>query len=79
MASEKSTEMLSDALKSRRRLYVEGRKLMREVAIAQQRLSEIDREEERLSEVIDQCGGIIAAAHAGSPEEQPARLPGEQT
>jgi hypothetical protein len=71
MGSENSIAKLSAAVRARRRLFVEGKKLHRGIQIAKARLVEIDEEEEILTAAIDEHGAAVAAASA-EPKEKPS-------
>jgi hypothetical protein len=64
-----ASKNLNAAIRARRRLFEEGRKLHRGIQVAKERLAEIDEEEEILSAAIEVEGGKVAAAHAEPPEE----------
>jgi hypothetical protein len=72
VASQDSARKLASAIGDRQRLYEEGVKLNRAIAVAQARLVEIDEEEEIHATAINAAGDVIAEAAADDP---PAREP----
>ncbi len=64
-----ASALLNAAIRARRRLKEEATKLNRGIQIAQERLAQIDEEEEIHAAAIDEHGGAVAAAHAEPPAE----------
>jgi hypothetical protein len=65
-----SSKRLNSAIRARRRLFEEGKKLHLGIRVSRERLTEIDEEEEVLSAAIEEHGGEVAAAHAEPSEAE---------
>lgn len=76
MACEPDLRQLQAAIRSRRRLREEAIKLNRVVRAGQERLREIDEEEEVLSTMIDAAGEAVETAVTKPTEPSEAEVSG---
>lgn len=76
MACEPDLRQLQAAIRSRRRLREEAIKLNRVVRAGQERLREIDEEEEVLSTMIDAAGEAVETAVTKPMEPSEAEVSG---